>query len=321
MKTLWLLTKRTVQEYVNDSCSHLAAAISYYVLFSTIPLLIFLVSLFGFIVRNHDIQHQVIERVVDATPLQKQEGQNLVTDTVQGVSRVSAALSVVGLLGMVWSASAMVGAVRRALNIISDAERRRPPAQQKLIDLGMVLGLGLLLVASVAATGALHALRRLSNDALGPLSTSTSFFWSVVPLLLPGVLTFFVFLLIYRLVPNVRNNVRNIWPGAVLATVLFELLKNGFAFYVAHFNNYNLVYGSLGAIMLFLLWTYLASSILLLGAELASQYGELRRGAFAEALATPTGSPVTAMSRFVRGLFLHEHDETQERQRDAKARG
>ncbi len=65
MKTLWLLVKRTVQEYGDDNCSHMAAAISYYVLFSIIPLAIFLISIFGLVVRDEGLQEDVAEEVVD----------------------------------------------------------------------------------------------------------------------------------------------------------------------------------------------------------------------------------------------------------------
>jgi len=323
LKTFWLLIRRTVQRYSADNCSHMAAAISYYVLFSIVPLLIFLVSIFGFVVRDDDIRQEVIDRVVNATPLEKEEGENLVRDTVKGVSRVSGALSTIAALGMMWSASAMVGAVRRALNVVWGGGGRRPPVQEKLIDLALVLGIGLLLGASIAGTTALHIVRQLSNDALGPLSTGTSFFWSVLPLVLPGLLTFAVFLLLYRYVPNGGPSIRTVWPGAVLATILFELLKNGFATYTAHFNNYDLVYGSLGAIMLFLLWTYLASSVLLLGAELALEYGRLHRGEYAELLSRPGESAVAQLRHFLRGLFVRERDDTNpaNHRTDAKAKG
>ena len=310
MRTLWFLTRRTLQAYSVDNCSHLAAAISYYVLFSLIPLLIFVVSIFGFIVRNRDIQQEVIDRVVEATPLDQDEGQNLVTDTVRGVSRVSGVLSVVSALGMVWSASAMIGAVRGALNIVWGNTVRRPPVQEKLIDIAMVLGIGLLLGASIAGTTALHIVRELSNDALGPLSSGTGFFWTVLPLALPGLLTFLLFLLMYRYVSNTPTSLRDVWPGALLSALLFETLKNGFAIYVAQFSHYDIVYGSLGGIMLFLLWTYLAASILLLGAELASEYGRLRSGEYAEALAQPGESAAEQLRRFVRGLFVQDREET-----------
>jgi membrane protein len=307
MKSLWLLTKRSFQEFGRDNCSQHAAAISYYVLFSLIPLLIFATSVFGFVMRDNDLQRDLIDHVVDWLPLDQQEGPDLVGDTVRGVSRVSGALTVVGLLATAWSATAMFNSTRRALNIVWGVERPRPLFQQKLADLAMVCGLGVLLGASLAGTAALRTLRELSDDALGPLSTDTSFVWSVLPLLVPAALTFVVFLMIYRYVPNVVNHrLSELWPGALVATVLFELLKNGFAFYVAKFNNYDVIYGSLGAIMLFLLFVYLAANILLLGAELACEYRRLRRGEYAELLARPSGSFMRAVLSYVRGLFVHE---------------
>jgi membrane protein len=373
MKMLWLLVKRTAQEYGADNCSHMAAAISYYVLFSIIPLTIFIVSIFGLVVRDDEVQENVAEDVVDFLNIESgvpvleldqrafeerhgasafedvevalaaltDEGteelaavfeetetaeiagftlgpdelsvrsNNAVIDTIRGVSQVSGALTIVGLVGMGWSASAMFGAIRKSLNIAWDTDVHRPVVQQKLIDLGMVLGLGILLAASVAGTAALRTFRAVSDDALGPLSTGTGFFWSVLPFLLPAVFSFTVFMLVYRYVPNVATAFREVWPGALLATVLFELLKNAFALYVANFNSYAGAYGALGGILLFLLWTYLTSNILLIGAELASEYPRVLRGDYAEADDQPEEgrSIQETVRRTVRGLFLHDRDE------------
>jgi membrane protein len=213
---------------------------------------------------------------------------------------------------MGWAASAMFGAVRKSLNIAWDTDVHRPVVQQKLIDLGMVLGLGVLLTASVAGTAALRTLRSLSDENLGPLSEGTGFFWSVVPFLLPALFTFVVFMLVYRYVPNAPASFRNVWPGALLAAVLFELLKNGFAIYIANFGNYDVAYGALGGILLFLMWTYLTSNILLIGAELASEYPRVLRGDYDEEEARPKGQrPLRETAvRAVRGLFhRHEPDE------------
>jgi membrane protein len=167
----------------------------------------------------------------------------------------------------------------------------------------------------------LRTFRELSDDALGPLSTDTGFFWSVLPLMIPAVLTFVVFLLLYRYVPNVSNRFGDLWPGALAATVLFELLKNGFAFYVAKFNNYDVIYGSLGAIMLFLLFVYLAANLLLVGAELACEYASLRRGEYAELLAQPSGSLVAALRSYVIGLFVRQPRSEPEPKPDPNPRG
>ena len=304
-KTLWLLTRRTAQSYSSHGCSQLAAAISYYVLFSVVPLVIVATSVFGMVIRNSDLRQRVIDRVVDATPLEEQQGHDLVENTVRGVSRASIGLSLVGLAGMAWSASAMVAAARRALNVVWEVRMSRPVVQAKLIDFALLLSIGLLLVASVAGTTALHIFRQISIDRLGPLSGDSFFVWTALGLVVPALLALGVFLLLYRYLPAVDVTFRDLWPGALLAALLFEVLQNSFAFYVAHFNNYNLVYGSLGAVLLFLLWAYLATNIMLFGAEFAVQYGRLRRGEYeGPPTAGPAGSPLVAMSRFVRGLFV-----------------
>ena len=308
MRTLFLLAKHTIRKYSDDNCSLLAAAISYYVLFSVVPLTIFLASVFGFVMRDQSTRQQVVDSIVQATPLQETQGTNLVSDTVKGVSRASGPLTVVGLVGLAWSATAMLGAIRRGLNIAFGVEKGRPAAQQKLVDLGMLVGLALVLLISVVGTGFLRLLRAKSLNLLGPLSSGTSLFWDVVPFLVPAVFSFLLFLLAYRYVPRVGLGFRDVWPGALLATVLFEAFKNGFAIYIANFNNYDLAYGALGGILLFLLWTYVSANILLLGAELASEYPRVRGGFYAE-----TGGPRRPLRRqaleFVKGLFVQQGPE------------
>ena len=376
LKTAWLLVRRTAQEYGADNCSHMAAAISYYVIFSVIPLTIFTISIFGMVVRNDELQEDVSKDIVDflnvesgvpvlqldeeavelrydaatlalleetlptlgdarteelATTFDETESviiagvvlgtdelsvrsDNVIIDSIRGVSDVSGALAIIGLLGMGWAGSAMFGAIRKSLNIAWDTEVHRPVVQQKLIDLGMVLGIGLLLGASVATTATLHAVRAATDDALGPLSNNAGFLWAAILLVLPGIFSFTVFTLLYRYVPNAPTSFRSVWPGALIAALLFELLTNGFAFYVANFNSYAVAYGALGSILLFLLWTYLASNILLVGAELAAEYPRVLRGDYDEAEAQPKekrSMPQTVF-RTVRGLFVPPKDEPPE---------
>ena len=87
-------------------------------------------------------------------------------------------------------------------------------------------------------------------------------------------LAFVAFIVVYWLVPDTpASRPRVVWPGALLATVLLWALNNGFGFYVRNFGNYNEVYGTLGAVVVFLFWTYLAAVIILLSSELAAEYG------------------------------------------------
>jgi membrane protein len=376
---VWQLTQRTVSAYSSDGCSLMAAAISYYVLFSIIPLTIFAVSIFGLVVVDDQIQEDVSEKVIEyldvqaGAPLiaanaeaidakygpgtadrlqqdignlsdeQKQQiassldrGENVdlgglslnkdeidarpdnaIVDTVNGVAKASAALTLVGLVGTMWSASAMFGAIRRALNIAFGVQSARPLVRQKLVDLAMVLGVVVLLFASIASTATLRALQELSDKSLGPLSPGSGFFWSTVPYMLPAALSFLVFVFLYRFVPEVKHSFKEVLPGAIFGTVLFELLKNGFALYVAKFNNFAGAYGALGGILLFMLWTYLSASILLLGAELSVQYGKLRRG---ELAAGPSRPIMEQVRWFLRGLVFRQPEGRGDRAEEANPR-
>jgi membrane protein len=85
------------------------------------------------------------------------------------------------------------------------------------------------------------------------------------------------FLLIYRIYPATKIQFKEIWPGAVTAALLFEFGKEAFGFYLKNFGKYEVVFGSLGAIVSFLLWVYISAAILLFGAEVSSEYGRLRK--------------------------------------------
>ncbi|TAK57797.1 MAG: YihY/virulence factor BrkB family protein, partial [Dehalococcoidia bacterium] len=132
--------------------------------------------------------------------------------------------------------------------------------------------------------------------------------WEIPSVLLPAVLTFVTFALLYRIVPAARPRWRDALPGAFVATLLFEALKNGFAFYVANFNNFDVVYGSLAGVLLFLFFTYLSSAILLIGAELARTFLAYHSGVLRDELYPPQPLPpvTTRAFRAVKGLFVRQ---------------
>jgi membrane protein len=265
------LVSRTWHEFSDDHCTLLAAAIAYYVLFSFIPLMTLTLAIFGFLMGNPQSQPGALDRIRQTMPL----GQNVVFDSIRSVAGHSGTLSLIGLVGLIWASSGMFGAVRSALNIAWDVKPQHGLLRQTLLDVGATLGLGILMVVSMAGTLLIHLIQRLtlqSGTALsGPFQTA----FTVAGVLLPAVISFVAFLLIYRELPNAHHLTSEVWPGALVATVLFELSKHGFAFYVSHFNHYQALYGVLGGVMLFMLWVYTAAIILLIGAEFAS---ELEKG-------------------------------------------
>jgi membrane protein len=280
MRRLLILTVRSIQEFGADRCTHMAAAISYYALFSLFPLLIFMVSIFGIFLQSSSLQEDLIDKVLEFIPLTSDEGRNEVSQAIGGIAGISIPLSIVGLLGLAWSASALFGAIRTSLNVAWDIETSRHFVKQKLLDLGMVAGVGVFFLLSIGTTGLLRTTQEASSDILGPLSSNTAVFWRTIPYLMPAIFSFGAFMVLYRLVPNAPIKIGDIWPGALIAAISFEIIKNGFSFYLANFGRYDVIYGSLGAVVALLFWMYLSAVVLLFGAEVASEYPRVKSGKY-----------------------------------------
>jgi len=275
-----ILAVRALQAFGEDRCGHMAAAISYYALLSLFPLLIFLVSVLGIFLRNSSLQQDLIDRVLEILPLTESKGANEVTQAVRAVAGVSVPLTIVGLLGLAWSASAMFGAIRSSLNVAWGSTSRRSLLRQKLLDFAMMAGFGAFFLLSIGTTALLRTTQEASSDLLGPLSSSSFFFWLAFSFVAPALLSLGAFAVLYRFVPSALVNTRGVWVGAATATVLFELAKNGFSFYLANFGRYDLVYGSLGAVVTFLVGLYLSAAVLLFGAEVAAEYPKVTSGEY-----------------------------------------
>ena len=283
-----LLVRRTAAEFLDDSCTHLAAGIAYYVLVSIFPLAILFVSISGLVLTNDAIRADVVNEVFDAVPLSEGEGRADLEDAIDGIASGFSAIGLISIVGLLWSASGVMGAIRHALNEAWDTNYRRPFLRGKLLDLGMIFGAGLLLTSSVASTIFLQIARRVSDDlsdALGPLGAGATGGFEVVAVFVPLLLSFATFLVIFKYVPSVTTHFRHVWPGALFAAILFELLKNGFAFYLRFFGDYDAVYGSLGAVIAFLFFVYLSAVALLLGAEMASEWPRVIHGHYDAELA------------------------------------
>lgn len=306
-RRIWILTKHTYLGFARDNCTQLAAAISYYVLFSIVPLAILTVSVLGLVFGSGEVRTDIVNRVLDVVPLSQTEGRSAVESAIDSVKRVSGPVAALGLLGTLWTASAVFASIRKSLNTVWGVEEHRPWAQAKLVDLAQVGVLGAILLASLVLTGVLRAARHLSAAYVGPLANRNPL-WEVPPILLPALLTFATFALMYRIVPAVRPRWRDALPGALFATLLFEALKNSFAFYVANFNNFDVVYGSLAGALLFLLYTFLSSNILLAGAELTRTLERYHAHELdAEIFPVDPQPPVaTRALRAVKGLFVRQ---------------
>jgi membrane protein len=197
-----------------------------------------------------------------------------------------------------------MGAIRQALNAAFDAQEYRPPAQAKLWDLAMVIAFGALVTLSFALT-LLDSIRTSISDHADDVIRGSG---GVITRVLidagrfaPLVIALLIFATLFRVVPAKRQKLRDTWPGVLVGAFGYELAKLGFTVYLKNFANYGAVYASLGSVIAFLVFVFVAANVALLGAEMASQWPRVRAGEYDG----PPGPPLhKQLLGGLRGLFL-----------------
>jgi len=203
---------------------------------------------------------------------------HLIISNIDAVFRLRGALGLFAILGLLWSGSAIFGAVTRAVNRAWDVHRDRPFYISKPRQLAMALGVGLLFLLSLASATAVRFASDLMEAGMPQASILFSSSTQVAFQVLSFVFTMMVFLMMYKFMPNTKTYWKYVWPGALVGAILFELAKNLFIVYLNGFASFENVYGSLAPVVILLLWTYISSFIVILGAELSSEYGRLKCG-------------------------------------------
>lgn len=260
------LVQRSLSEFATDHCAALAASIAYHVLFSLFPLLIVLAGAASLVLNATGSRAELVRTIVANLPLSA-SGKGDFRNLLLGATSSTAGLGLFGIVGLLYSASGMMAAVRLALNQAWDVEESRPFLKGKLVDFALVL---LVATVGLASLGLTIAARFLTRDVLPGWAA-----WSATAFV-PLVVALAVALLLYRVVPAAAIRIAEVWPAALLVAVLLVAAQNLFAVYVGNFAQYNAVYGSLGAVVAFMFFVYLAANIFLLGAEVASEWPRVR---------------------------------------------
>jgi membrane protein len=180
-----------------------------------------------------------------------------------------------GLIGAIWAASAYVAAFMRAANVVWDVEEGRPIWKTLGVRVGVTLVTVVLLTAAAIAVVLTGGVARKAGTLLGIGETGVRI-WDVAKWPVLVLIAALIFGLLYYASPNVRHGAfRSILPGGITAVLLWLAASALFALYVANFGSYNKTYGSLGAIIVFLIWLWITNLAILLGAELNA---EIARG-------------------------------------------
>jgi membrane protein len=264
---------RAISDFIAQRGSIYAAAISYYAMFSVIPMVVLIATIFGWFSRGTDLQTRVVDAIVNQIPpgvgIRAQVQSVVSISTTQG-----GLLTLFGFVGTFWTASSLFSVLRRALNLAFDIPTARPFFTGRLVDMLSILVVGVLVLLSIGATAALGIIRAVSSDVFR--GTLVNISWGIVFFILPFLLSFGVFMMIYRVIPNRQIDLRDRTIAALLAAFGFELVKIGFTIYLVNFSRFQQVYGAIGGFVAFLFFVHLESTIIILSAEIASELAKDR---------------------------------------------
>ena len=283
------------QGFYADHCPLQAAGIAYRVLFSIVPLAIVLVSIFGLILQDDAIRKSVVNSIVDFLPVSA-AGRKDVEDALTSIASPASAAGLISLLVFGWAAVGMMTALRQGLETAMHVLNARPTVRGKLVDVLLVVGAGLLVLATaiVTALGGITQkyVAKIGGNGAGTLS-------HVAAHLITFGLIVGIVLLLYRFVPARGISFKDGLTGALVTAVLLELISLASGFVYEQASRFSVVYGSLTVGLVFLYSVYLYSMALLLGAEVAAAWAR------PEPLG-PALPVLTQVKRAVLGLFVHQ---------------
>ncbi|MFJ7511094.1 YihY/virulence factor BrkB family protein [Peribacillus simplex] len=255
-------SKKLIKEIKEDRVTGLAAEQAYYYLLALFPLLILLLSLLPYL--NIDIK-TALDTIKTFMPAETMEV--IEKNIINILSERNGGLLTFGFLGTIWSASNGMNAFIHSMNIAYDVEETRNFIKARFISIVLTLGL---VVAFIVMLG-LPVFGKVIIDLLQqviPIPEETQILFSLLRWVIAVVVISLVLAFLYRFAPNKSFPIKHVIPGALTATVLWLGISLGFSFYVSNFANYSSTYGSLGGVIILMLWLYLSGLIFVIGGEI-----------------------------------------------------
>jgi membrane protein len=266
---------RLYQKSMDTDIFSRAAQVAFYFSFSLFPLLFFVISLFGIVLDTTEgLKAELFTYVRQVMPRSAFE---LVLKTVDEIVESSSSSKLtLGLAITLWSASAGIDSIRTALNAVYELRETRWWWKTKAQSLAITLLL-ILLVAVVL--GIVFYGWQAAQAALGYIGLQVTSPLVLVSIQWVSILLVMLFAceIIYNLLPNFKKNYWSwITPGSIVAIILWLLLTRGFRLYLEYFNSYNKAYGSLGAVIILMLWLYLTAIVIVIGGVINAVLNEMR---------------------------------------------
>nr|WP_302226049.1 YihY/virulence factor BrkB family protein [Azotobacter vinelandii]WKN20350.1 YihY/virulence factor BrkB family protein [Azotobacter vinelandii] len=255
--------KCAVKDFMDDEMPTYASALAFQMLFSLFPFLLFLIALIGFL----DLQKFFDWLQQQAALLLPVQAMDTVNSVIAQFQQERAGLFSLGIVAALWTASAGVRSTMQAMNKAYDVAESRPAWKRIPLSVLYTIGIALMLLS---AAGLMLIGPEVMTWLAGWVGLEqlivTLWTWLRWPVAI--LLLILVVAVIYYVAPDVEQRFRFITPGSVLAVLVWIATSLGFGFYVGNFGNYDATYGSVGAIIVMLLYFFISAAVLLFGAEL-----------------------------------------------------
>jgi membrane protein len=266
---------QALRKFNDDSGFFLSSGITFNILINLIPFIMLLLALVGtYLYNDQEVLNHISAYFRDVAPTVDPKIMGNLMDLIQNRRIVG----ILGFVGLLWTSTWVFSSLRIALNIVFRVKKSQGMLRGMGVDLLMILLSGILLLVSMILSPVVTFLQSYQGRipvAIGPTIQL------ILKYLLPFVLTYCMFTLIYEIIPNRRIHITSALQAALFTSLLWELAKHLFAWYVVHLAGYSIFYGSLSTLVIFVLWVYYSSTILVVGGEFAYYLEEDRQRSMA----------------------------------------
>ena len=275
---------RALVELVNGQDLTHAAAIAYYALLSLFPFLLLVISLLGSIAADDNDRLAVLTFVFRYFPTQL----DFVRTQLDAFRQTRLPVGVAGGLALIWASLGVFGAITSAVNEAWGVEKQRSFLKHRMVSFLMLVAAGGVTMLALVAVSAVQVAEASWFGVMLSRFQWLTAFQSWIFRYAATILLILAVGLVYYFIPNAKTRFRDVWVGAVLTGVLWTLAFRGFSWYIGRNSQLRLIHGSIAAVVVFLLWIYVSSVILMYGVEFTAAYARLRRRRPDEMPAAPT---------------------------------
>jgi membrane protein len=258
------VARRAIEGFAEHDGGAVASGMAYFAILSVFQVVVLGVILFSFLLGEGEARRILIGRLDEGLPLEP----GTVGSIVESIIESRGGVSLISIPLLAWGSIGFFGALATGVGRAFATSTRRPFWQDKLIALLLMGGAGLLTLGSIAIGLAEGIATRLANRIPGG-GRSGELLVSVGGLLVPIFLVLVALVAIYRVVPNRKVTFRQVLPGAIVAALLFTVLRSGFTWYATDVARYESFFGPISTVISLLVFLHLASMVVLLGAEIA----------------------------------------------------